>query len=277
MPVPSLPLHKPRQAFGTALRVNCMLCGRLRRKGIKMNNVVINWGNPKENDYELILDYFSGTKINSIQTSSIPLAQYWKNYQHGLSVLSNKINIKNKNISMFFEFPTKSFRSNKSSMTDLMILSDNNKIAIESKYTEYEKSIYESISSWYNKNKSENKLNVLNHWKNIISEFSNGCFDESSELAYQFLHRTASACYENKNIAYVMYQLFWDDNTRKSLKLFEDDIKKYIRIISPNNRLKYLIHKIEIVNIAQTKMDSIFQEMKYKNIYEFGNEEIEFA
>jgi hypothetical protein len=127
-----------------------------------MNNILINWGNPKESDYDLILDYFSGTKINSIQTSSIPLAQYWKDYQHGLSILASKVNITDSNISMFFEYPTKSYRSNKSSMTDLMIIADKNKIAIESKYTEYNKTIYESINSWYRKGNSENKFTFWN-------------------------------------------------------------------------------------------------------------------
>lgn len=240
-----------------------------------MNNVIINWGNPKKNDYDLILDHFSATNINSIETSSIPLAQYWQNYQKGLSKLSSKLNTTFDNVSLFFEFPTKSFKSNKSSMTDLMIISDYNKIAIEAKYTEYHRSTYETIKDWYKKSKSENRLNVLNHWKEIISDFSNGSIDESSELAYQFLHRTASACYENTNTAYVVYQLFWDEETKTSLKGFEEDIKKYVAIINPNEKLKFFIHKIQITNKAKVKKDTVFQEMKSKAIYEFGIEEIE--
>jgi hypothetical protein len=242
-----------------------------------MDQISLNWGNPKDNDYDIILDYFSGTKINSIKTSSVPLAQYWKDYQHGISVLSSKLNINDINASLFFEYPTKSFKSNKSSMTDLMILCDNYKIAIEAKYTEYEKTIYESVKSWYKKNMTENRLNVLNHWKGVLSNYSSGVFNESSELAYQFLHRTASACYNNPDNAVVVYQLFWDKNSKNKLELFEDEIKKYIDIIVPNKKLIYLIHKVEVVKITNVKVNCVFQDMKNKTIYLFGKEEIEFA
>ncbi len=242
----------------------------------KMENVIIGWGNPNVSDYDNILDSFSSTKINSIKTSSVPLAQYWKNYSHAIDILKTKINIDESNLSIFFEYPTKSYKRNKASMSDIMLILKTKKIAIEAKFTEYSKTRYESIDKWFSKNESENKMQVLNNWKDFISKYSSGLINERSKISYQFLHRTASACYENPKEAYVIYQLFWDISTKKRVNDFIDELKEYKEIIKPNENLKYLIHKVEVKHIGRSDKENIFQDIKFKTIYEFGMEEIDF-
>ncbi|UJS16266.1 MAG: hypothetical protein L3J17_10090 [Candidatus Jettenia sp.] len=105
----------------------------------------LSWGNPTENDFDLILDFYSGTKINSDRTSSVPLAQYWKNTNNAITFIAQKIKLQSNSVSIYFEYPTKSAGRNKSSMSDVMIVSDKCKIAIEGKFTEYQKAEYESI------------------------------------------------------------------------------------------------------------------------------------
>ena len=49
------------------------------------------WGNPTEINYDSILDHFSGTSIHSSKTSSVPLAQYWKDTESRLTELFENI------------------------------------------------------------------------------------------------------------------------------------------------------------------------------------------
>ncbi len=45
---------------------------------IKPIEVKLGFGNPDVQGYSVILDYYGGIQINSDRTSSVPLAQYWK-------------------------------------------------------------------------------------------------------------------------------------------------------------------------------------------------------
>ena len=90
-------------------------------------------------------------------------------------------------------------------MTDLMILCDDFKIAIEAKFTEYAKMKTDPIDKWKNNGDKENRLKGLNYWTSLISPFSNGFDNEAlQQISYQFYHRTASACKDSKR-AFVVY------------------------------------------------------------------------
>ena len=236
---------------------------------MKINSIF--WGNPKISDYDLILDYYSGTKINSIKTSSVPLAQYWKKPEKALKILSKYLNIPIENTEIYFEYPTKSFGKNRSSMSDIMIISDRIKIAIEAKYTEYKKMKYQTIKDWKKEGDSDNRDQVLNHWMKIIAPFSNIESSSIDEIPYQFFHRTASACCENKNIACVLYQIFWDIETQEKLTKFLEYLKKSIKLIKPNNKLIYNIQKIRVNQIKDIDKNYVFQKIKTDEIYKFGD------
>jgi hypothetical protein len=242
---------------------------------MKINSIL--WGNPKKSDYNLILDYYSGTKINSIKTSSVPLAQYWKKPEKALNILSKYLNIPIENPDIYFEYPTKSFDKNRSSMSDIMIISDRIKIAVEAKYTEYKKMKYQTIKDWKKEGDFNNREQVINHWMKMITPF---CEIESSfidEIPYQFFHRTASVCNGKPENSVVVYQLFWDNETLKYLASFISDLKTYIKLISPKPNLQYLIHTIETFQEINCNKNEVFQLMKSKRIYRFGNEKLILA
>lgn len=229
----------------------------------------IRWGNPNISDYDLILDHYSETKINSIKTSSVPLAQYWKETEKRISQLSKLINENLDDAEIYFEYPTKSLHRAKSSMSDVMIIANSLKIAIEGKYTEYQKTGYQLIDDWLNENNYDHRTSVLNHWKNMIIPFVESPLDNIDHIPYQFFHRTASACFENDGKAYVLYQLFFDDEIKSDLEKFIALINTSIEKLHPNENLKILIQKIKIKKINEVDKKHVFQKMKSTVVYEF--------
>lgn len=83
------------------------------------------FGQPTSLDYDLVLDMFSGTKINSNRTSSVPLVEFWRDTNARLQQLMSMIdrNINSDCVaSLCFEYPTKpKDGKGKASMTDLMM------------------------------------------------------------------------------------------------------------------------------------------------------------
>ena len=232
----------------------------------------IRFGQPTPYDYQTIIDQFSGTSYNTFRTSSIPLVQFWKNTKERLNELVDFIKLNPIETTLCFEYPTKPKKgSGKASMTDLMILSDKCKIAIEAKFTEYEKGKPEIIKEW-NKDNSENKKLVLQYWKDLIDPFSNGMDDETLlNVEYQFFHRTASACKDSKR-AIIVYQVFYDDETKKYLAGYIEKLQNYIRVLNPKENLKFYLWEIEAVQKVFKKKDTDnpFLIMKNRNVYEFG-------
>jgi hypothetical protein len=231
----------------------------------------IRFGKPDSYDYDTILDQFSGIEINTIRTSSIPLVQFWKDTDSRLKELFSKIPLSSEKPVLCFEYPTKVGKGKgKSSMTDLMILCDNNKIAIEAKFTEYAKMKAELIGQWENKSDKENRKKVLDYWTDLIRPFSNGYDNESiQQVSYQFYHRTASACKDSEN-AKVIYQLFYDNDTFEYLESYKNLLRDYVKILNPNEKLSFYIWEIEVIQkITDNIIINPFYKMKNQNIYEF--------
>lgn len=234
-------------------------------------NLELRFGQPNSYDYDILLDQFSGTKINSYRTSSIPLVQFWKDTNIKLEELLRKLNLHDDNPNLCFEYPTKpQLGKGKSSMTDLMILSQNFKIAIEAKFTEYAKMKPELISNWINGGKKENRLKILDYWTSLINPFSYG-YDNTSlqQISYQFYHRTASAC-KIQGKAFVVYQIFYDNATYQYLENYKRELMDYVKILNPNDNLRFYIWEIEVLqNIKDNKGKDPFEMMKSQNIYEY--------
>lgn len=242
-----------------------------------MNTINLTWGNPEKN-YNFILDAYSRTKINSNKTSSIPLAQYWKKYKENISLLKKELNLEGSDFNLFFEYSTPSYRNNNSSMSDIMIITEKEKIAVEAKFLEI-KQEYQSIKNWFKEAKNEdskiNRKNVLNHWNEILALFVNNKALIGSSIPYQLLHRTASACYENDNKAIVLYEVFYDSETKSHVDRFIQIIKDSVNELSPKENLAFYLQTIKIENLIQYTtdqevLDSIFYRIKEKNLYTFG-------
>lgn len=235
-------------------------------------SIELRFGSLNPYDFDAILDQFSGTKINTFRTSTIPLVQFWKETDYRLHELFKKMEILTTKQILCFEYPTKPQQGKgKASMTDLMILGDNFKIAVEAKFTEYKKMTPDPIKKW--KNDSANKDNremVLNYWTSLIEPFSNRLDTESLEqISYQFYHRIASAC-KGSEKAIVVYQLFYDSETYNFLEKFKNKLLEYVRLINPNDKLSFYIWEIEVdQKITNNKDHDPFTPMKFKNVYEF--------
>ncbi len=233
-------------------------------------NYDLFYGKPSDNDYESIIDMFSGSKINSVRTSSLPLLAFWKNTEERLGELLKFLKIISKQNLLCFEYPTSSGGKGKSSMTDLMILSNNNKIAIEAKFTEVNEK-HKTIVDWLITGNKENKKDVLSRWINIIAPFSKGISNEHlNSIPYQFLHRTASACKDNSNKAYVVYQIFYDEHTKNNLENFKCLLSKSVQAVNPCEDLCFYIWEIEVIQkVKEEEISIVFQKIKQAEIYGF--------
>jgi len=158
----------------------------------------VRYGKPCSYDYEILLDHFSGLNTNSIRTSTIPLVQFWKDTNQRTKQLLDALKESTNSVTLCFEYPTVSPKGHgKASMTDLMVICGNSKIAIEAKFTEYlpENGHPENIEGWLQKGTSDNRQQVLEGWTSLIEPFSQGINPQlQHSLDYQFYHRTASAC-----------------------------------------------------------------------------------
>ena len=238
----------------------------------------------------------SNTEVHSIETSSIPLADFWHprnrdNIKQYLEILDLNIDIEN--ATKCFEYPVFATKDGKEigkpSRTDLMIIDNKYNIAIEAKYTE---PLYESIEKWKNDSGSySTKPLVLQSWYEYIKPYTN-FYDEDidfleKEVVYQFLHRTASACYGCNNtgkIPVVIYQLFYDINDEKNKKHQFDVASQIndfgIKKLKFNNKLIFRIIMTPLLNVAEVKKkyqhinSDIFFKLKEKQIYEFGDSHI---
>jgi hypothetical protein len=86
---------------------------------------------------DLLNNFADKSVISSFKTSSVPLVAFWNHneIEKRLKQLVEKIDLKlNSHNNLYFEYPTSpQDGKGKPSMTDLMICSGNDKIAIEAK------------------------------------------------------------------------------------------------------------------------------------------------
>lgn len=249
-----------------------------------MNEVNYYFGN---GNYKDVLACMATTKVNSYKTSSLPLAQFWNPANKELSRFLVKCNKEGLDISLgnrYFEYPTpcvdykgEELLYSYPSMTDLMILNEAYQVAIEAKYTEYSESHYETIAEWLGEGLPHKKA-IKQRWFDYITECgatNKTILDES--IPYQFLHRTASACYKCENRKPVLiYQLFYDKENAKKKNEFVEQLEMWAHILGLTDKIRFMIIEVEIKNIDDVKLkyDGIRSDLflimrKVKEIYLF--------
>ncbi len=256
-----------------------------------MNNSNFYFGEPLDT-YDSVLNNLTHTKVNNCETSSIPLADFW--HPRNEKAIKQFIDLFGLGLDFdylkkCFEYPVFAEKDSKQigkpSRTDLMMINDKYNIAVEGKYTE---DFYKTIEEW----KKEKKIfsvrdSVLSSWYEYIKPYSDFDFKDISDIEhnvdYQFLHRTASACYkcnETKKQPILVYQLFYDQNDNES-ECHQREIAEALRIFSRqylkfNGKLLFYIVLTPLVNVDDVrkkykKIDSdIFLKIKKTNIYQFG-------
>ena len=202
-----------------------------------MSNNRYFYGNPNfdSDGYMQAMQTFSfHESLNSAKTSSLPLAQFWR--PHDLEERINHIRGSKEDevkralsepAKRCFEYPTllpDGYGKGKPSMTDLMLLSDRYRIAIEAKYTEYlgSGSTYRPLIRDWKKENLDNRTKVLAGWLCHIGDRIEHNDVTLDHTPYQLIHRIASACANlGKNTTpIVIYHLFFDAS-------FQDDAQSF--------------------------------------------------
>ena len=249
--------------------------------------------------YTEVLGELAHTKVNSCRTSSIPLAEFWQpaNLPKIQAVLAKAIpDCDLKAALKYFEFPTDAVLNGKKvgcpSMTDIMILEPGVQIAIEGKMTEYVRYKEKTIREWLEEPSrgvdAKLRLDVLKAWIKCIheadctgiahyGEFLRDC----KEVAYQFLHRTASACnkagMKKGDMPVLAYQLFFDANDKKhveKLEAFKSDLRRWAALLKLRN-MKFIILSVPVTNLAEvdarfgSMRGELFELMRDETIYKF--------
>lgn len=224
------------------------------------------YGKPKHDTLIDILDNFRPTEFNSDETSTILLIDYCRlQDSQNWQPLKNKLKLTELPENKCFEYPTKSYGRNMASYTDLMLIGNTVKVAIEAKYSETP-AMYPVIKKWYDN--SENRKNVLKHWLKIINPFLKHprSINDIFEANYQILHRTASSCFDSQK-AVVLYILFYSakhNNTQE----FEKEIRKFVELIEPNkDKLSFFLQKVNAEKTKETIIEDIIYELKENQIY----------
>lgn len=257
-----------------------------------MNKINYFFGN---GEYKDVLTCLSTTPVNSYKTSSLPLADFWNPKNKELKTFIDKCKEKGLDLtegSRYFEYPTpcydkekkKNLPSSQSSYTDLMIINDSIQAAIECKYTEYSESVYQTIKDW-NPNNEPYKNNIKAQWFKYIQECkATSKTVVNDNIPYQFLHRTASACFNCQNKKPVLiYQVFYDEYNEKAKDIFIEDLAKWAKTLGLNQNISFYVFEVRIKNIDKVKekyngiksdLFLIMKELK-KCLYEFDWEKIE--
>ena len=128
---------------------------------------------------------------------------------------------------------------------------------------------------------------MLKAWYSFIENYCD--FDAASKdsinknVVYQFLHRTASACYNTKNPV-LLYQLFYDAFDNESIEHQLDVAKKLMSFAKDdlrfNDKIQFYIAFTPILNLREVarkysgQKDSLFIIMKKNTIYSFGESHV---
>lgn len=249
-------------------------------------------------DFNSLLIAMSSTSVHSSQTSSIPLTDFW---HPNRNKIQKQLILKAMNISQrqfdeankSFEYPTRAYKTgiegttiqySGPSMTDLMIESNTIKITIEAKYTEYQKDAcpYSPLIGEWKKSHKENPnwLKILNCWRRYIGleEYkSEADSEKDNTFPYQFLHRSASACFNSANKTKVLlYQIFYDKKTKGALAAFEENLSKWAKELTLKEKnVKFVIAEIEIMEespaLISKEKGKLFIKMIDSPQYIFGS------
>ena len=249
--------------------------------------------------YTEVLVELARTKVNSCRTSSIPLAEFWQpaNLPKIQAVLAKAIpECDFKAALKYFEFPTDAVLNGKKvgrpSMTDIMILEPGVQIAIEGKMTEYVCYKEKTVRDWLEESPQGAdfmlRRRVLRAWIGYIHEadctgvaYYGEFFRDCKDVAYQFLHRAASACHKASvkkgEMPVLVYQLFFDANNKEHVEKmaeFKADLRRWAALLKLRN-MKFIILSVPVTNLAEVDAKhcslrgELFELMRDETIYKF--------
>ncbi|MEO0049603.1 MAG: hypothetical protein ABIK42_00465, partial [candidate division WOR-3 bacterium] len=102
----------------------------------------------------------------------------------------------------------------------------------------------------------DNRCSVLEGWFGCLKEFCNlpddvindPCkyLDKIGGIPYQFLHRVASACDGKPDTAYVVYQIFYDEEAEADKDDFVNELTAARETLDPKENLKIAIQTVQV-------------------------------
>ena len=167
--------------------------------------------------FDDLLNRYPLNHFNSPKRSTVPLLAYWKDpgrCQDFLRQLAIQPSAEPDSLTLAFEYEVdvqagKGFPS----CTDLMILGNNRVVAVEAKNFEPD---YETVKSWLRKSDRDNRRAVLQGWLSLLNRTTDSQLSHRDvmDLAYQAVHRAASACFPLAGqpgvSRFMVYQVFTD-------------------------------------------------------------------
>ena len=106
-------------------------------------------------------------------------------------------------------------------------------------------------------------------------------FRDGKDVAYQFLHRTASACnkagMKKGDMPVLVYQLFFDVNNKEHVAKMEDfkvELRRWAALLKLRN-MKFIILSVPVTNLAEVDArygsirEELFEVMCDETIYKF--------
>jgi hypothetical protein len=231
-------------------------------------------GNPTGVTFDQIIDAGNSEHFSKLTCSIIPTINYWKNPANRITntFFNNDFNI-------CFEYPVKSIKGEKSSFTDVMLISSKTNVAIESKWRE-------NTGFYCIDHKAKQKNEVQSHWIKMISNYigKDLNLEDFKNIEYQLLHRVASACSLRNEKCIVVYQIFYERRLKKNFRkeieklkslLGTEKIQFYLNPIEIQANKNYEALENEIKMLPRLdKIDKIKKVLKRKKLFHFNKEEL---
>ncbi len=209
--------------------------------------IILKYGETNVSDFDALLEHYPPNQFNSLRRSTVPLLAYWKGEERCLDFL-RQLDIQfpgELTLSFEYEVPVQAGKG-APSCTDLMILGDNVVVAIEAKYTEPD---YETVRQWLRKAQADTRRAVLQGWLALINQATGSQLGYSDvlDIAYQAVHRTASACFPMAGEAgvsrFMVYQVF-SDSEERAIKIVRD--LAILRKMIPPDNLRFACMEVRL-------------------------------
>lgn len=202
----------------------------------------LHHGLPSSLDYTNLLDATTDGDLATPTRSTVPLLAYWRDHDLRARELLAGVGSSpaaGASAQLCFEYPTKSLRGRRASMTDLLVLADAVAVAVEAKWTEPR---YDTVAKWLPTTKTG--ADVLRHWLDLIEPYAEvTASDAVSDCVYQMIHRTASACAQGREQAHVVYQVFQSPEAKYDPT---SDLARLKAVLRPSERLRFWVHRVEV-------------------------------
>lgn len=204
--------------------------------------IKLRYGPPTDLDDDFAGIVGRAKDLHTLTRSTVPLLAWWRD--NAMTKLLPGIDLSNAVARFEYAVPARCASCGgrgKASMTDVMVVLDDQAIAIEGKYTEPR---YSTVDRWLKMGKDrENRNRVLQHWCHLIEHVTAAQIDQSAlgGLVYQVVHRTASACAAAPpgGVAHVMYLTFVEP--RVDNNDYVKDLDLAASTLDPKQRMKFTV------------------------------------